>query len=224
VEENMMKPVVVAAAALAIAGSSIVYAQQRFGGPGGDGDRGQRFEHHYRPSAQDMAAFTDARVAALKAGLQLTPDQAKNWPPFEQALRDMAKLHMERMQAHQAGSQPDQTPATPFDRLARRADRMSKTGAALKQLAETGTPLYQSLDDAQKQRFHILARMLRPHHHMHASNEGYGHRWGRGNEGRDGGEGGRWRHFENRRFGQGDQSPAVQLPNLTESEDQDSQL
>ena len=36
----MMKPVVVAAAALAIAGSSIVYAQQRFGEPGGDGGTG----------------------------------------------------------------------------------------------------------------------------------------------------------------------------------------
>jgi zinc resistance-associated protein len=225
VEENVMKPVLVAAAALAIAGSSIVYAQQRFGGPGGEGDRGQRFEHHYRPSPQDMAAFTDARVAALKAGLQLTPDQAKNWPSFEQALRDMAKLHMERMQAHQAASQPDQTPATPFDRLARRADRMSKTGAALKQLADTGMPLYQSLDDAQKHRFHILAHMLRPHHHhMHASNEGPGHRWRQGNEGGAGNQGGHWRRFENRRFGQDDQAPAVQLPNLTESEDQDSQL
>ena len=176
----MLKPVVVAAAALAIAGSSIVYAQQRFGGPGGDGGSG--FQQHYRPTAQDMAAFTDARVAALKAGLQLTPDQAKNWPPFEQALRDMAKLHIERMQARQAGSQPDQAPATPFDRLAQRADSMSKAGAALKQIADTGTPLYQSLDDAQKRRFHILAHMLRPHHHMHASNEGYGSRWRQGYE------------------------------------------
>ncbi len=218
----MLKPVVVAAAALAIAGSSIVYAQQRFGGPGGDGGSG--FQQHYRPTAQDMAAFTDARVAALKAGLQLTPDQAKNWPPFEQALRDMAKLHIERMQARQAGSQPDQAPATPFDRLAQRADSMSKAGAALKQIADTGMPLYQSLDDAQKRRFHILAHMLRPHHHMHASNEGYGSRWRQGYDGGNGNQGGQWQHFENRRFGQDDHAPAAQLPNSTESEDQGSQL
>ena len=167
----MLKPVVVAAAALAIAGSSIVYAQQRFGGPGGDGSGGPGFQQHYRQSPQDMAAFTDARIAALKAGLQLTPDQAKNWPAFEQALRDMAKLHIERMQARRAEGQQNQAPApaTPFDRLGRRADTMSKTGAALKQIADTGTPLYQSLDDAQKHRFHMLARMLRPHHHMHAA-------------------------------------------------------
>ncbi len=149
----MLKPVVVAAAALAIAGSSIVYAQQRFNGPGGDGQVAPRSEQHYRPSAQDMAAFTDARIAALRAGLQLTPDQAKNWPPFEQALRDMAKLRIERMQAHHAGNQQDQAATTPFDRLARHADAMAKTGAALKQIADTGMPLYQSLDDAQKRRF-----------------------------------------------------------------------
>ncbi|MGO9697944.1 MAG: Spy/CpxP family protein refolding chaperone [Xanthobacteraceae bacterium] len=218
----MLKPVVVAAAALAIAGSSIVYAQQRFGGPSGEGD--PRFEHHYRPSAEDMAAFTDARVAALKAGLQLTPDQAKNWPPFEQALRDMAKLHIERMQARQAGNQQDQATTTPFDRLARHADAMTKTGDALKQIADTGMPLYQSLDDAQKHRFRILARMLRPHH-MHASNEGHGPGWRqRFGDGRDGGQNGNWQRFENRRFGQDDHAPGVQMQNYIESEDQGEQL
>jgi hypothetical protein len=55
--------------------------------------------------------------------------------------------------------------------LARRADRMAKASAALKKVAETGTPLYQSLTDAQKQRFTRLARMLRPHFRRFAFNE-----------------------------------------------------
>jgi len=221
----MLKPVVVVAAALAIAGSSIVYAQQRFNGPGGYREGGPRFEHHYRPSVEDMAAFTDARIAALKAGLQLTPDQAKNWPAFEQALRDMAKLHIERVQAHQADKQPDQTPGTPFDRLARHADAMAKTGAALKQIADTGMPLYQSLDDAQKHRFRILAHMLRPHHHMHASNQGYGHGWRqRFGYGQDGDQNGNWQRFQTRRFGQDDRGPGVQMQNYIENEDQGSKL
>ena len=134
-----------------------------------------------------MAAFTDARIAALKAGLQLTPDQAKNWPPFEQALRDMAQLRIERMQARAGRGQHNRTSRrpTPFDRLARRADDMAKTSAALKQIADTGTPLYQSLDDAQKHRFQMLARMLRPHHHhMHASNEGMDTAGARASDGR----------------------------------------
>src|SRR5271157_4151058 len=139
----MFKPVVVATAVLAIAGSSLVYAQQRNDGPGSDG--GSRFEHRHRPSAEDMAAFTDARIAALKAGLELTPDQAKNWPAFEQALRDMAQLRAQRRQAREAANQQDQTQTAPFERLAHRADNMAKTSAALKRIADAGAPLYQTL-------------------------------------------------------------------------------
>src|SRR5271166_1871075 len=130
----MFKPVVVATAVLAIAGSSLVYAQQRNDGPGSDG--GSRFEHRHRPSAEDMAAYTDARIAALKAGLELTPDQAKNWPAFEQALREMAQLRLQRIQAREAGN--EQAPASPFERLARRADDMAKRSTALKKIADAG--------------------------------------------------------------------------------------
>ena len=159
----MLKSVAVGAAALAIVGSSIVYAQQRSGGPDGVGSggfgHGLRLVAHYRPSIDDMKAFTDARIAALKAGLQLTPDQDKNWPPFEQALRDLAKLRIDHMQARLAREEAGapQTPPAPFERLAKRADAMAKRSAALKQLADTGAPLYQSLSDAQKERFKILA-------------------------------------------------------------------
>src|ERR1700683_4353447 len=151
----MLKPVVVAAAALAIAGSSIVYAQEHFGGPGGYHDGGPRCEHRHKPSAEDMAAFTDARIAALKAGLELTPDQAKNWPAFEQAVRDAAPMRAQRMQEREArrqqegqnaqGSAPGSAPGNaqaqppvvnPFERMAHRADRLAKSSAALKKIAD----------------------------------------------------------------------------------------
>jgi hypothetical protein len=192
-EDHMLKPVIAATALLAIAGSSYVYAQQGFGGHRGFGE-GQRFEHRHRPSAADISAFTDARVAALKAGLELTPDQAKNWPPFEEAVRDMAQLRIANMQARQNADQ--QAPSSPFDRLARRADNMSKRSAALKKIADAGAPLYQSLNDDQKSRFMKLARLLRPHHHMHAFNhEGWRQHFGGGQDGHGWGPGGR-------RFGQ----------------------
>jgi hypothetical protein len=196
----MLKPVIAATALFALAGSSYVYAQQGFGG---HGDGGPRAEHHHRSPA-DIAAFTDARIAALKAGLELTPDQVKNWPPFEQAVRDMVQLRIQRIQARQSG---DQQPTTsPFDRLSRRADNMSKTSAALKKVADAGAPLYQSLDDAQKGRFMMLARILRPHHHMHAFNDRDG--------GRDGqGDGHGWGH--GRRFGQNDNGPGGRMQNLS---------
>src|SRR5208337_4994652 len=49
--------------------------------------------------ARDHEALLDAGVAGLKAGLKLTPDQEKLWPPFEAAVRDAAKMRMERMKA-----------------------------------------------------------------------------------------------------------------------------
>jgi hypothetical protein len=211
----MWKPVVVATAALAIAGSSIVYAQQRSGESDGYRD-GPRFEHrHHHLSPEDRAAFVDARIAALKAGLELTPDQAKNWPAFEQAMRDMAQLRAQRRAAREAREQSaSQTPAAPFDRLSQRADNMAKSSAVLKRIAETGQPLYMSLNEAQKERFQKLARILRHHHHHARNEEGRGHGWrdGQGNGrdygrdyGRDDGErGGRsWEHH-GRRFGQDD--------------------
>ena len=165
----MWKPAVVAAAALAVAGSSIVYAQQHFAAPDRDGPR---FEQRHRLSPEDRAAFVDARIAALKAGLELTPDQANNWPNFEKALREMAQLRAEQIAAREAVEQnPDKAPSAPFDRLAQRADNMSKRSAALKRIADTGKPLYDGLSDAQEARYKKLARMLRPHHHrMHAWN------------------------------------------------------
>jgi LTXXQ motif family protein len=173
----MLKPVITATALLALAGGSNAYAQQSFG----DlrfGDR-QRAEFRHRPSAADVSAFADARIAALKAGLELTPDQAKNWPPFEQALRDIVQLRLQRIQAREAGN--EQAPASPFDRLAHVAEDLAKRSAALKKIADAGTPLYQSLDDEQKGGFVTLAHMLRPHSFMHGDwrrGEDDWHGWG----------------------------------------------
>ncbi len=118
-----------------------------------------------------MSAFADARIAALKAGLELSSDQAKNWPAFEAALRNMVQLRLERIKARQAAQQQDQTPGSPFDRMAKRADAMSKRSVALKQIADAGAPLYQSLNDAQKARFTMLARILQPQQHGNTGGE-----------------------------------------------------
>jgi zinc resistance-associated protein len=214
----MFKLVLVATAAFAIAGSSIAYAQQRFGGPG---DAGPRLEHR-RPSVDDVKAFADARIAALKAGLELTADQEKNWPAFEQALRDMVKLRIDRIEARRAreAAGTTQSPTNPFDRLQRRADFMAKRSAALKRIADAGAPLYMSLNDDQKQRFTKLSRMLRPHHHFRHFGM---NSWRRG-EGfdRDGGSG--WRGREGRRFGEGDGQFGGRMHQLMQSEDEGSRL
>src|SRR5436305_10271294 len=142
----MWKAIVAGTATLAIAGTSLVYAQQR-----SDRDGAQR----WRPSTEDMRAFGEARLAALKAGLTLTPEQEKNWPAFEQAARDLAKARMDRRSAMR------NAPATndPVERLRQRATALSESGAALKKLADATDPLYKSLDENQKRRFAILNRL-----------------------------------------------------------------
>jgi zinc resistance-associated protein len=127
-----------------------------------------------RLSAEDLGAFTDARVAALKAGLELTPDQAKNWPAFEQAYRDIAQLRRDRFMARrdQTSQSSDRSVA---DGLQRRADSVTRYGAALEDLAKAAKPLYQSLDDAQKRRFVMLAHLADRHHgHLATSRRGNG--------------------------------------------------
>ena len=139
----------------------------------------------WRPSADDFAAFTDARVAALKAGLRLTPDQDKNWPAFEQAYRNLAKLRTDRLAASRdAGAAlSDQSFV---DRLQRRADSITQFGTALQDLAKATRPLYQSLDDGQKHRFVAITRFMMQHRHFamaHGFGPGEHHGMGEGPHG-----------------------------------------
>ncbi|HLH93984.1 MAG TPA: Spy/CpxP family protein refolding chaperone [Xanthobacteraceae bacterium] len=157
----MWKAALVGTAAIAVLGSSFVYAQQR--GPGNfDRGFGGGFER-FRPNLDDMNAFVNARLAALHAGLGLTPDQEKNWPAFEQASRELAKLRLDRVDAD-INARRDRQPQSnePGDRLHQRAAELTERGAALKKVADAVDPLYNSLDDAQKRRFAFLERILAP--------------------------------------------------------------
>jgi zinc resistance-associated protein len=110
-------------------------------------------------TADDIAAFTDARIAALKTALKLTPAQEKNWPAVEQALRDISKERLARRAARAAGQPIDAT-----ERLRERADALTARASALRRLADAEKPLYQSLDDAQKRRFSIALRFAARRH------------------------------------------------------------
>jgi hypothetical protein len=143
----MWKAVLAGTTALAIAGTSLVYAQK-------ESDDFQRVQR-WRPSAEDISAFGDARIAALHAGLRLTAEQEKNWPPVEAALRDLAKQRSERFAARANAD----LPKDPIERLNISAEAMGQRAAGLKKLADAAGPLYKSLDEAQKHRFAMLARL-----------------------------------------------------------------
>jgi hypothetical protein len=147
----MWKPLLAGTAALAIATSTLAYAQQRDGRPEGFA-RG--------PNVEDMRALADARLAALRAGLALTPEQQQNWAAFEQAAREMQKLRLDRLNAGMAQQRdPQAADIDPAERLRRRGAAMAETGVALQKLGEAADPLYKSLDDNQKRRFAALGRI-----------------------------------------------------------------
>jgi zinc resistance-associated protein len=110
-------------------------------------------------SPEDRAAFADARIAALHAGLKLTPDQEKLWPPVEAAIRDMVKLRQQRREAMRDRPRfRDDAPAA----LRAMADAATARGEALRKLADASQPLYATLDPDQKRRAMILARPMGP--------------------------------------------------------------
>jgi len=164
----MWKAVLAGTTALAIAGTSLVYAQKS----SDNLDRVQR----WRPTAEDITAFGDARIAALHAGLKLSAEQEKNWPAVESALRDLAKQRSERFAARANADHP----RDPIERLTLRADVMGQRAAALKKLADAAGPLYKSLDDSQKRRFVMLARLGAREHGFRGHHGGWQHRGPRG--------------------------------------------
>ena len=160
----MKKFAIAAVAVLAIAGSTAVYAQHRHWSYG-----------HMRMNPEDRPAFADARIAAVHAGLKLTADQEKLWPPVEAAVKDFAKLRIDRANARMNVAKDDasqQKPDDPVARLRERADNMATTAAAMKKIADAADPLYKTLDDGQKRRLAILTHMDR----QFGGGEGWRHR------------------------------------------------
>src|SRR5271168_993691 len=95
-------------------------------------------QQHARFSPEDRAAFLDARIAALKAGLELNAEQEKNWAPLESAMRDLAKQRAERFAAwkeRRDDNQDGDAEISPLDRLARASERLSARAADLQKLA-----------------------------------------------------------------------------------------
>jgi len=143
-EAAMLKFVVCVLIALVVSGSPSAYAQTT--------------EVQNRPtlSPTDLKALTDARVALVKAALQLTPEQEKYWPALEEAIRARSMGRQQRLGAllNRLNQQSD---ADLFEQLRKRADNMAQRGTELKKLVDAWQPLWQTLNPDQKRRMEILA-------------------------------------------------------------------
>jgi hypothetical protein len=120
--------------------------------------------HRPRFSAEDFD-FTDARIAALKSGLQLKPTQEKKWFALETVLREEAKTHAARAAESRKKAEEPHEHHDMIEGLRERAKQLKAISVELetiavefKKLADAAEPLYESLDDAQKRRFEPLLR------------------------------------------------------------------
>ena len=152
-----------------------------------------------RMNPEDRAAFADARIAAVHAGLKLNADQEKLWPPVEAAVRDFAKLRIDRANARMNAEKDDSR--------ARRSRTIRSPGCAsapttwrprrprMKKIADAADPLYKTLDDGQKRRLAVLTHMG----HRFGAEGWRQHRFERGMD-RDDRDGGRDRGFDRDRY------------------------
>ncbi len=144
-------------------------------GPDGEMGRGWRYRKY---SEEDRAAFLNARIAAVHAGLGLNADQEKLWPPVESAVRDMVKSMSDARDKAR-----DERPKDPIEGMKRRAEMQIARGEATKKVADAAAPLYAALTTEQKER---LPRLMRPGMRGHVGrwmrDHGMGWGWGRRDE------------------------------------------
>jgi len=130
-------------------------------------------------SPADRAAFLDARIAALHAGLTLSPEQEKLWPAVETAVRTAANNAMARRQKFKDAP----APASLVDRLRRRGENAVARGQNLEAIADAAAPLYATLSEDQKHRLPVLMHGMMPHffqRHFAMMDDGHEFWWRRG--------------------------------------------
>jgi zinc resistance-associated protein len=142
--------------------------------PDRDGDRQGRWMR------TDFDALTDARMAAIQAGLRLNPEQQRLWTPVEQALRAMATHRAERMQERRARMQERRDrdwdrdwdrdddrdradrgardPDRMVENLEDRAQRLTAAAQRVTALSDAMKPFWASLSEDQKRLAPVLMR------------------------------------------------------------------
>ncbi len=116
------------------------------------------------PSDNQIANDVDARIARLKADLQLTSDQEKSWSGLQTTLHDYGVGEFKNVVAGRSArmDREDQSQRNdhPNDIVLMRdeAAELNSRAASLKKLADAAEPLYGSLDDRQK---HQLVQFMK---------------------------------------------------------------
>ncbi|WP_294531855.1 Spy/CpxP family protein refolding chaperone [uncultured Rhodoblastus sp.] len=121
-------------------------------------------ERNTGPADNQIANEVDARIAHLKAQLNLSVDQEKNWPGLQSALHDYGvgqlkhAIESENRPSRRERARQGQERPNEIGVLRTIADNLAARGASLKKLADAAEPLYATLDERQQ---HELFQFLR---------------------------------------------------------------
>jgi hypothetical protein len=117
-------------------------------------------EQQAGPANNQIASDVDVRIAALKASLQLTVGQERNWPALQAQLHDHEIRQLENAVAERnSDDRRNREPTSATDRpneillLRNLADALAARTASLKKRADAAEPFYTGLDARQKVAF-----------------------------------------------------------------------
>jgi len=130
---------------------------------GGKGSRQAVLTQDGQPqlSAEQIVANSDANIDRIKAELNLTPEQEKNWTAFNSAMHYLGHNGADRLNLRIARAKRD-PPDDIIEQMRNEAQFLDDRAVDQRNVADAAEPLFGSLDDKQKAIF--IDEMVRLSH------------------------------------------------------------
>jgi hypothetical protein len=112
-------------------------------------------------SAEQIVANSDANIDRIKAELNLTPEQEKNWTGFNSAMHYLGHNGADRLNLRIARAKRD-PPDDIIEQMRNEAQFLNDRSQDQRNVADAAEPLFASLDDKQKAIF--IQEMVRLSH------------------------------------------------------------
>ena len=112
-------------------------------------------------TAEQIVSNSDANIERIKAELELTPDQEKNWSAFNSAMHYLGHNGADRLNLRIARAKRD-PPDDIIEQMRNEAQFLNDRAVDQRSVADAAEPLYTSLDDKQKAIF--IQEMVRLSH------------------------------------------------------------
>lgn len=112
-------------------------------------------------TAEQIVANSDAYIDRIKAELNLTPEQEKNWSAFNSAMHNLGHNGAERLNLRIARAKRD-PPDDIIEQMRNEAQFLNDRAVDQRNVADAAEPLFTGLDDKQKTIF--IEEMVRLSH------------------------------------------------------------